>query len=195
MKRLTFLLNGPWILAVCGFFITACDLDSSSSDRTEEEQADLERALNEFNPNPDPSTDTSESETPVEEENAAGNASEAFFREVRWLRTDPAAPNARVTKNLGSLTVAPDGVSFVASDLGDWPAQGDAHGVMCLAVVRDGVWSGGKFDHVRRDTRFRNFNNVGGYLPVNPRSGEPVRFWIVNYPGTEATNFFETTWP
>jgi hypothetical protein len=169
------------------FIFTACDLSSNSPvDLRADEQADLEEAIAEFEPNPDVEGGSV---------NPAAAGSEAFFRGLRWLRTDPSAPGAKVTKNLGGLSVSGDNVFFTMDDIGDWPNQGDTHGVMAMAVNRNGTWEGGKFDHVRRDTRQRDFKNIRGYLPVFPVSGERVRFWVINYPGTEASNYVETTWP
>jgi hypothetical protein len=55
--------------------------------------------------------------------------------------------------------------------------------------------NGGKFDHVRKSTKVRDFNNIRGYLPIYPVSGETLRFWILNYAGTEASNVVESKWP
>lgn len=123
---------------------------------------------------------------------------EAFFRELNWLRSDPKAPNAKVTKRLYEVNITGSNrMTMKADDLGSWPVgvHQDTHGVIALAVMRNGRWEGGKFDHVRRNTTIRDFNNVGEYLPVTPISGEPVRFWLINYAGTEASNVVEKIWP
>ncbi len=207
MSRLVSALFFLVLLACTGLW-SGCDLGGSGGGGdatltlTDEQAADLQAALNEYQANPNvagtnsSSTASTPAATPAPSE--ASNESEAFFRSVRWLRKDPAAPKARVTKTLSNVSVSSRGVSFRMSDISNWPNQGDRgdlYGIMCLAVVRDGVWTGGKFDHVRRDTTFRDFKNVGSYLPVRPVSGEPVRFWIANYTATEASNYVETRWP
>ncbi len=200
--------------------IVGCDISSSSTSDilSAADEADLQEALTELNATPDtsgstetPAADTASSSTSSSTTSTPAaqapttavaavpvNGSESFFRGVRFRRSDPAAPNARVTKSLSNVSTSSRGVTFTMSDISDWPQTGPArglYGVMMLAVFRNGAWEGGKFDHVRSNTTFRNFNNVGGYLPVQPVSGEPVRFWLTNYSGTEASNFVETTWP
>lgn len=156
------------------------------------QQEDLEGAIAELDPNPA----VGEASAAVDAAVApAVNDSETFFRGVRWLRSDPQGPNASVTKSLGNLSIRGDYVFFSMEDIGNWSSQGDTHGVMAMAVVRNGAWEGGKFDHVRRNTRQRDFKNIRGYLQVYPVSGEAVRFWVMNYEGTEASNYVETTWP
>jgi hypothetical protein len=156
--------------------------------KLEEEIQKVNRKI-EIRDTPEPTPDP-EDQTPP-----SANESEEFFKQVRWLRSDPAAPDARVTKSLSNLEISGRNVFFEMDDLGAWSNQGDTFGVMAIAVNRSGTWEGGKFDHVRRDTRQRDFKNVGTYIAVHPRSGEPVRFWVINYAGTEASNYVETTWP
>jgi hypothetical protein len=131
--------------------------------------------------------------SPKPDPNAADHQ---FFKGLRWLRSDPRGPNARVTVRLQHAHIAhPGRLEMDAQDIGHWPAQGDTHGVMCAAVFRNGLWEGGKFDHVRKSTKVRDFNNIRGYLPIYPVSGETLRFWILNYAGTEASNVVESKWP
>ena len=119
---------------------------------------------------------------------------EVFFRDLKWLRTDTTGPEARVTKKLEFTSISPAGIRFEADSLADW-GNSELVGVMCIAVNRGGVWEGGKFDHVRAETRDRDFKNVCGYIGVCPRSGEPVRFWLLSYDGRQASNFIEVLWP
>lgn len=131
---------------------------------------------------------------PSVQTNAPVNGDEAFFRDLTWLRTDTTGPEARVTKRLAFTSISPAGIRFEADSLADW-GKAELVGVMCIAVERGGRWEGGKFDHVRANTRDRDFNNVCGYINVCPRSGEPVRFWLLSYDGREASNVIEATWP
>jgi hypothetical protein len=123
---------------------------------------------------------------------------ESFFAEIVWLRPERTRADARVTKRLDNLQLARDRrtMTFRMDDIGDWPVgvHHDTHGNANLAVYRDGRWRGGKFDHVRRDTAWRDFGNVGSYLPISPRTGERVRIWMSRYDGTEATNWVEVVW-
>lgn len=125
---------------------------------------------------------------------------QAFFRALDWVRRDPAGPDATVTKSLRDVRITgPNRMTFVADSLADWPATGpigDGHGVMAIAAQNpDGTWRGGKFDHVRANTRERDFNNLCGYNPVCPQSGETVRFWLLSYDGRQASNVVEIEWP
>ncbi|HMO51238.1 MAG TPA: hypothetical protein PKA21_08940 [Kiritimatiellia bacterium] len=95
------------------------------------------------------------------------NESEAFFRDLTWLRSDTTGPEAKVTKRLTFNSISPTGIRFQADPLADW-GNAELVGVMCLAVQRGGRWEGGKFDHVRADTTSRDFNNVCGYINVCP---------------------------
>lgn len=119
---------------------------------------------------------------------------EAFFRDLKWLRTDTTGPEAKVTKRLEFDSIAPAGIRFQADNLTDW-ANSVLVGVICIAVKRGDGWEGGKFDHVRADTTYKDFKNVCGYIGVCPRSGEPVRFWLLSYDGRQASNFIEVNWP
>jgi hypothetical protein len=119
---------------------------------------------------------------------------EQFFRELKWLRTDTWGPNARVTKRMDLVSISRNGMRYKADDLSDWKAA-ELVGVMCIAVNRGGRWEGGKFDHVRADTRDRDFKNVCGYINVCPKSGEVVRFWLISYDGKQASNYVEARWP
>jgi hypothetical protein len=119
---------------------------------------------------------------------------EAFFRDLTWLRTDTTGPEAKVTKRLEFTSISPAGIRFQADSLADW-GSAELVGVMCIAVKRGDGWEGGKFDNVRANTKDRDFKNVCGYINVCPRSGEPVRFWLLNYDGRQASNFIEINWP
>ena len=119
---------------------------------------------------------------------------EAFFRDLTWLRSDTTGPEAKVTKQLALKSISPAGIRFEADSLADW-GNAELVGVMCIAVQRSGRWEGGKFDHVRADTTSRDFNNVCGYINVCPRSGEPVRFWLLSYDGRQASNVIDVNWP
>ena len=124
------------------------------------------------------------------------NMDEEFFQSLDWLRSDPAGANAKVTKTLHEVNIVSESrMTMRADDLSDWPAQGDAHGVICMAIFTGDGWEGGKFDHVRADTRERDFKNVGDYLKLKPVSGEPVRLWLLSYDGRQATNVVEGIWP
>lgn len=128
-----------------------------------------------------------------------------FLKGVKWLRNDPNGLRARVTKELKAFDVESENrMTYRADSLADWSTLTHGNGkitsgVGCLFVKRDGKWTGGKFDHVYADGNWRDFKNVTGvhadYLPISPRSGEPVRFVLLNYEGTEASTWLEDTWP
>lgn len=120
-----------------------------------------------------------------------------FFSELVWLRTDTWGPRAQITKKLSNLRIYRDKITFTLDNIGDWPETGPhptLHGVMCAAIYRDGKWRGGKFDHLRATTTVRDFNNIGGYLVIQPKSGEAIRFWALSYDGTQASNVVEVNW-
>jgi len=124
------------------------------------------------------------------------NDSEAFFRSLKWLRTDVNGANAKVTKQLKSVrVVSRDRMTMDAEPLNGWANRGDLYGVIAMAVNRGGRWEGGKFDQVRISTKDRDFKNICGYLAVCPQSGEAVRFWLISYDGRQASNYLETRWP
>lgn len=123
-----------------------------------------------------------------------------FLRNLVWQQSINGS-GASVTKHLRDVTIDGQGMAFDLDDLDDWPATGPAisdgpgRGVMCAAVFRNGRWTGGKFDHLRHDTDYRDFKNLCGYLSVCPQSGDPVRFFALSYDGQQASNFTEVIWP
>ncbi len=130
----------------------------------------------------------------VVETEQIGDDSEQFFKELQWTRSDTTGPNAKVTKELRSAYAQSKHIRFTAESIGDWRGRGDLHGTANIAVKRNGVWKGGKFDHVRRSTTWRDSKNICGYQPVCPRVGEIVRFWLLSYDGQQATNYLEFVW-
>jgi hypothetical protein len=72
-------------------------------------------------------------------------------------------------------------MTYKADSLSDWPMQvhngKQVYGEAQLFVLRDGKWTGGKFDHVHPNGEWRDFKNVVGehkdYLSITPVSGEP----------------------
>ena len=133
------------------------------------------------------------------EVNPPANESEAFFREVVWLRRDTTGPDAKVTKKLTGLQLNGNRITFDALDIPDWPAGslgGHLKGVMCVAALRNGAWSGGKFEHIRNRMTSRDLVNVNnGYIEgLSLRRGEKLRLWILSYDGTQASNYVEVTY-
>lgn len=123
---------------------------------------------------------------------------EAFFASVRWLKGDTVGPKAKVTKRLTNFRLSGNRMTFDPLAIPDWPAGslgGDLKGVICIAAVRDGVWSGGKFEHIRHRMSSRDLSNVNnGYISgFSVRAGEKLRFWILSYDGQQASNVVEVT--
>ena len=142
-----------------------------------------------------PAPDVPEPETP----RPPATDDEAFFRSVRWLRNDPAAPNARVTKSFANVRLNGNRLTFDPLDVADWPSStigADLKGIIAVAALRDGQWTGGKFEHIRHRMTLRDLGNIhGGYIPgFSLRRGEALRFWIVSYDGREASNVVEVIW-
>ena len=130
---------------------------------------------------------------------APASDDEAFFRSVRWLRGDTTGPTARVTKRLDNLVLSGNRITFAPLDIPDWRTGslgGDLVGVMCVAALRDGVWSGGKFEHIRNRMTSRDLVNVNnGYIHgLSLRRGEKIRLWILSYDGKQASNVVEVTY-
>jgi hypothetical protein len=82
----------------------------------------------------------------------------------------------------------------------DWPigseptCNGEAHAY----VKRDGKWVGGKYDHVRPNTKQRDFKNIhNGYqiwATLKPIRGEIVAFMSISYDKTKRTNAIFAKW-
>lgn len=129
--------------------------------------------------------------------------SDPFFADLVWLRSN--GSSAKVTITLHEFNIVSSNfMTFRADNVGHWPHKINGkdktalHGEVCLAVLRDGKWTGGKFDHTRADTRSRDFENVtgrhNGYLPISPQRGDTVRFWLLSYDGKQASNYLESVW-
>jgi hypothetical protein len=112
--------------------------------------------------------------------------------------------NAQVTKQLRAFQIVNTNLmTYKADSLSDWPMQvhngKQVYGEAQLFVLRDGKWTGGKFDHVHPNGDWRDFKNVvgehKGYLSITPVSGEAVRYRIVSYDGKQKTNMRESVWP
>jgi hypothetical protein len=112
--------------------------------------------------------------------------------------------NAQVTKQLRAFKIVNTNLmTYKADSLSDWPMQvhngKQVYGEAQIFVLRDGVWTGGKFDHVHPNGDWRDFKNVVGehkdYLKITPVSGEPVRYRMVSYDGRQKTNMRESVWP
>jgi hypothetical protein len=88
-------------------------------------------------------------------------------------------------------------MTYKADSLSDWPMQvhngKQVYGEAQLFVLRDGKWTGGKFDHVHPNGDWRDFKNVvgehKGYLSITPVSGEPVRYRMVSYDGKSENKY------
>ena len=122
---------------------------------------------------------------------------EAFFRDLNWLRNDPSGRDAKVTRDLQLRNLSASQVVVDLPDISGWPDGpwgADTKAIMCAAVERDGAWYGGKFEHVRPGQGERGLGNIGGYLKISPKRGEPVRFWLLSYDGRQATNVVEDVW-
>ena len=112
--------------------------------------------------------------------------------------------NAQVTKQLRAFQIVNTNLmTYKADSVADWPMQvhngKQVYGEAQLFVMRDGVWTGGKFDHVHPNGTSRDFKNVVGehkdYLKITPVSGEAVRYRMVSYDGRQKTNMLESVWP
>jgi hypothetical protein len=134
-----------------------------------------------------------------ETEPETDNDTESFLKAARWLRHDPSGAGAKVVAELrGVRWVGGTNHQFDASGISGWPEGSMGPGinaVCCLFVERNGTWEGGKYDWLRNPPTTRNTNNVGGYLAVSPRSGETVRFVLIDVRGRQATNYVEAVWP
>lgn len=124
---------------------------------------------------------------------------ELFFTQVRWLKRDTIGATAKVTTALTNVRLNGDRLSFDALDIPSWgpgPLGGDLVGVMCVAAMRDGQWSGGKFEHIRNRMTTRDLINIkNGYISgLSLRKGEALKFWILSYDGQKASNVVELTY-
>jgi len=157
-------------------------------DWIDDEIAAVEAEMREPEPTPEPTAQPTPEPDPT------------FLSEIVWLKRDVIGADAQVTKQLTGLTIDRRGIRFDPLQVADWPAGplgGDLKGVMCIVAMRDGRWSGGKYEHIRHGMRDRHHDNIrNGYIEnFRPRSGEAVRFFILSYDGKQASNYVEVRWP
>ena len=119
---------------------------------------------------------------------------------AKWLgRID--GRNAKVGASIDPLTF--DGKAFrykQSPETAAWKPRftdngKDLNSAACFFVMRDGIWTGGRFDDCSETRNSRDRKNIdGGYLGIKPKAGEEVRFCLINKTGTVRSNAPGVTW-
>lgn len=125
---------------------------------------------------------------------------------VRWFKAD--GSQAKVTKKLSSFTWEQNDLLRISyEDLTSWKStepriyvESGCSGMVCLFVLRNQTWLGGKFEHLGNGQTVKMRRNIReGYMEENgeviiPQTGEEVCLCLLSYGLDERTNALRAIW-
>ena len=124
---------------------------------------------------------------------------EPDLSQAKWIGFNGA--NAASTEKLSNLTIDDTYIHFALSPgCKSWePHEGakQTNQKACFFVMRDGRWTGGRYDDSGYPRVSRELKNIrGGYTGgIKPKTGEIVWFCFTDVNGTKRTNCASAVWP